>query len=255
MKRCLVFALAAVVVIGAHGQGMKSDADVRYGVKTVFSVFADFSNDSSHMFLGQEQNRKIVGIGVSYARRLKATNFVEWTYEAEMRPVNFVRDPFVTGVATLTIQGTPTGIVTLPFSGTFSGPTMADCASGTTVTTGMSSGVGYAQTITQQCSSRWTYAGGINPLGQRVSFATRHRVQPYVVANGGFLVSPRDLPVNDSARFNFTFEGGAGVEWFRDRRHSIALDYRVQHLSNAYRGHYNPGIDSGIFRVTYRVGR
>jgi len=241
--------------MGAHGQGVKSDADLRYGSRTVISVFADYSNDSSHMFLGQEQNRKIGGLGVSYARRLKATRMAAWTYEAEVRPLNFVRDPIVSGVATLTLQGTPTGIVTLPFSGNFSGPTMANCASGTTVSTGASNGVTYTQTITQQCSSRWTYAGGINPLGQRVNFATRHSVQPYVVANAGFLVSPRDLPVNDSARFNFTFEGGGGVEWFQDGRHSIGLDYRVQHLSNAYRGHYNPGIDSGMFRVTYRVGR
>lgn len=44
------------------------------------------------------------------------------------------------------------------------------------------------------------------------------------------------------------------MELYRDRRHSVALEYRIHHLSNAYIGNSNPGIDSGIFKLTYSLG-
>jgi hypothetical protein len=68
-------------------------------------------------------------------------------------------------------------------------------------------------------------------------------------------VATRDVPVDDATRFNFTFEFGAGIEFFRDRHQSWSIDYRIHHLSNAYIGTYNPGVDNQIFRVTYSLGR
>ncbi|WP_213804557.1 acyloxyacyl hydrolase [Granulicella sp. dw_53] len=84
---------------------------------------------------------------------------------------------------------------------------------------------------------------------------SRHRFQPFFIANGGFLASPRDLPVNNSSRFNFTFEFGGGLEPFRDHRHAWSIDYRIHHLSNAYLGRTNPGINSQLITLTHSFGR
>jgi hypothetical protein len=248
--------LAACAALLVPTCAWAQNPDLQYGRKNTFSVFTDYSNDSSHIFLGQEENRKIAALGVGYSRRLAHKRLFDFTYEAEIRPLTFVRDPFVTGTTSVVVQNFPIGVTGSPITGSFSGPTKANCASGTSVFNGITEdGILYTETTTQQCSERWTYAGGMSPLGLRFGFAKRRRVQPYVVANGGFLVAPHDIPVNDSARFNFTFEGGAGIEVFRDRRHSFAIDYRVRHMSNGYRGFYNPGVDSGVFRVSYRFGR
>jgi hypothetical protein len=252
MKRLYFVVCAVFLVATSQAQGVKAGSYAEYGAKTTFSVFADYSNDSSHIFIGQEQNRRIVGLGGGYSLRLAHLRYFDFAYEAEVRPLYFVRDPVVSGTSMVVFTGIPS---TTPFTGPFSGPVMANCTSGTTVSTVTSSTGSYTQTITQQCSSRWTYLGGISPMGLRFGFAKRHRFQPFFVANAGFLMAPHDEPVNNSARFNFTFEGGGGFEWFRDHRHSFAFDYRVHHLSNAYRGMFNPGIDSSIFRVSYRFGR
>jgi hypothetical protein len=253
MKQLYLVVCAAIFLgVAAQAQSVKASSYAEYGAKNTFDFFADYSNDSSHIFIGQEQNRRIAGLGAGYSLRLAHKRFFDFSYEAELRPLYFVRDPVVSGTSTVVLTGFPS---TIPFEGPFSGPVMANCTSGTTVTTVTSPMGSTTQTITQQCGSRWTYAGGISPLGLRFGFAKRHRLQPFFVANGGFLVTPHDEPVNNSARFNFTFEGGVGVEWFRDHRHSFTFDYRVHHLSNGYRGMFNPGIDSSIFRVGYRFGR
>jgi opacity protein-like surface antigen len=77
-----------------------------------------------------------------------------------------------------------------------------------------------------------------------------------VTGLGGFAVSPRDIPVFNSSTFNFTFEGGAGVEIYQSHTRSCQLEYRYHHLANAGGGSTaNPGIDSGVVKVTYSFGR
>jgi len=224
----------------------------RYSARSTLSVFALYSNDSSHIILGVSENRKLAGIGAGYSLRMAGNSFAEWDWEPEVRPLQLIQEPWARGSVDV-VQAVgiyPAG------TGPFDGQAMKNCTSATTVaTTQVAPGDFYTESITQQCYSRWTYAGGISPLGQRVSFAKRHRWQPFLLANAGFVVSPRDVPHTDSSRFNFTFEGGAGLEWFQDHRHSWALDYRLHHLSNAYTGEFNPGIDSQIFRISYRLAR
>ncbi|HEY5330303.1 MAG TPA: acyloxyacyl hydrolase [Acidobacteriaceae bacterium] len=255
--RLLFFAACAALLwqTCVRAQGVKPDTE--YGERNTFSVFADYSNDSSHMIIGQEENRKIGAIGIGYSLRLAHKRYFDFSYEPELRPFTVLRDPVVSGTSTVEVQGSPTVIVGLPASGPFSGPTLNDdCVSGTSTFQGITAnGVIYTQTVMQQCGTRWSYLGGISPLGLRFGFAKRQRVQPFLVANGGFLAAAHDEPVNRSARFNFTFEVGGGVEFFRDHRHSFALDFRMRHMSNGYRGFYNPGIDNGVFRASYRFGR
>jgi putative component of toxin-antitoxin plasmid stabilization module len=45
------------------------------------------------------------------------------------------------------------------------------------------------------------------------------------------------------------------MELYRNHRHSVAIEYRIHHLSNAYIGDNNPGVDSGIFKLTYSSSR
>lgn len=253
MRRWLLVLLVACVAAQAQ----------EYSHARAWNVWASYSNDSSHIYIGQEANRKIASLGAGYGWRLAHEKNFDFMWEVEVRPVNFIRDPYVKGVSVVETSGLSTVTSGLPYDGPFEGPTRSNCASGTTVTTGTfvtgtppPGGTGaYRQTVTQTCSKRWTYAGGFSPLGLRFNFAKRHRLQPFAVGNAGILVTPHDEPVNFSNRINFTFEFGAGFEWFDDPRHSWTVDYRVHHFSNANSGFYNPGIDSQMVRLGYRFGK
>lgn len=206
------------------------------------SAFAEYSNTSSHVILGVTQNRRLTALGLAYSRRLLHTPYADWYYATELLPFVLVQDP----VTTLTVNSS---------IGTFSesSPSVSACRPAIIVVPPNPGFSGYS--VTRTCSTRWTYAGGLSPLGQRVNLVPHRRIQPFIVGNAGFLVSPRDIPIGDSSRFNFTFEFGAGVEFFRDRRHSWSAEYRIHHLSNGYTGNNNPGIDNQIVKVTYSFGR
>ena len=85
----------------------------------------------------------------------------------------------------------------------------------------MTSNQVYAGTATYIGGMRSTYASGLSPLGYRLSALPRKRIQPFVTGLGGFVAAPRDLPVFNSAAFNFTFELGGGVEVFRHHTRSL----------------------------------
>jgi opacity protein-like surface antigen len=112
----------------------------------------------------------------------------------------------------------------------------------------------YAGTATYIGGTRSTYVSGFSPLGYKLSMLPHRRVQPFVTGLGGFAVSPRDIPVFNSSTFNFTFELGAGVEIYRTHTRSCQLEYRYHHLSNTG-GSANPGVDSGVVKVSYSFGR
>lgn len=232
------------------------EAPRRYDPVTSYSLFAEYSNDSSHILIGQTGHRKLLGFGGSYNRRLSANGWYSWRYEAEVLPVVFVQNPREYVDETFNITGQPSYTA---HSSDFVGK---DCAASSgsgpliavPITGDPSMQIGtYSYTIT--CQHPWTYAGGISPLGQKVNFFPRKTLQPYLAANAGFLASTRDIPVDQSELFNFTFEFGGGLEWYAGPRRAWAIDYRYHHLSNGYRGIQNPGIDNGIVRLTYTFGR
>src|SRR5580704_13223550 len=130
MKQLLFAACAALLLqTCAHAQGVKPETE--YGRRNTFSVFADYSNDSSHIIIGQEENRKIGGVGVGYSLRLAHKELFDFSYEAELRPLTMLRDPVVEGNSTVLIFGSPIVIVGLPAGGPFSGPIRNDnCISG-----------------------------------------------------------------------------------------------------------------------------
>jgi opacity protein-like surface antigen len=69
------------------------------------------------------------------------------------------------------------------------------------------------------------------------------------------MYSTRPIPVGGAGSFNYTFDVGAGVEFYRTRRQSIRAEYRYHHISNHNTAYENPGIDNGVLQLTYTWGR
>lgn len=232
--------LVFLTVLPATAQELKA-----YSRRNAFSIFTEYSNTSSHIILGVSQNRRLVGVGLTYTRRVVHTSYADLNYAVELHPVTLFQQPYATD--TLIRFGT------IPVVGANSstGTTISPCRAGTILEPGFPlPGVTYTRT----CETRWSYTGGLSPLGVRINIAPRKRLQPFVVGNAGFLVSTHDIPYANSARFNFTFEFGVGLELFHNHSRSIAAEYRIHHLSNAYRAYNNPGIDNQIVKLTYTFG-
>jgi len=247
--------LLALMFVGSCAAAAQ-ESSRPYDPVNSFSLFAEYSNDSSHILIGQTEHRKLLGFGGSYNRRLSGRWWYSWRYEAEVLPVVLVQNPRAYIDETFNITGQPSytthnsdfeGKECAPSTG--SGPLLTvPVGGGPAVPIGT-----YSYTLT--CQHPWTYAGGVSPLGQKMNFFPRRRVQAYLAANGGLLASTRNIPVDQAELFNFTFEFGGGVEWYAGARRSWAVDYRYHHLSNGYRGIQNPGIDNGVVRLTYTLGR
>ncbi|WP_035348966.1 acyloxyacyl hydrolase [Edaphobacter aggregans] len=236
--------LLALFLLGISAELSHAQESHPYSFRQSFSAFSEYSNTSSHIFLGVAQNRRLVALGMTYSRRLLHSRYADWNYAPELLPLVFIQDP----VDNYTI-------VSSSSTGTFSAPTAAACRPSRIVFPSDPANHFSGVVIDRTCGARWTYAGGLSPLGQRINLAPRHRLQPFVAFNAGFLVSPGDVPVNDSSRFNFTFEFGAGIELFHDRHHSWSAEYKLHHLSNAWTGKQNPGVDNQVIRLSYTLGR
>ena len=213
---------------------------------TTFSLGAEYSNTSSHIILGASNNRRLTGLDLTLSTRLKQNRILTWSYDLELRPVEFLQDPVSTTTITLQPPNAPT-LGPFPLQ---NGPIQGACQSFVLPNPpGLASDIPLTETRT--CATRWTYAGGLSPLGQRFNFRPAHRLQPYALLNAGFLVSPRDIPSNNSSRFNFTFAFGAGFQIAGTPTHAWSLDYRLHHLSNRALGNTNPGVDSQLLRLSY----
>jgi Lipid A 3-O-deacylase (PagL) len=98
------------------------------------------------------------------------------------------------------------------------------------------------------------YGGGVNPLGLKLNFRRARRFQPYIASTAGFVASVRPVPVDipGGTQFNFTFNFQAGIELFSSpRARSWRLGYQYQHISNAYRKDFNPGVDFHLIYIAY----
>ena len=161
---------------------------------TTLSLGAEYSNTSSHIILGASNNRRLTGLDLTLSTRLKQNRILTWTYDLELRPVEFLQDPVSTTTITLQPPNAPT-LGPFPLQ---NGPIQGACQSFVLPNPpGLASDIPLTETRT--CATRWTYAGGLSPLGQRFNFRPAHRLQPYALLNAGFLVSPRDIPSNNSS--------------------------------------------------------
>jgi len=218
-----------------------------YSRLNTFGVFGAYSNDSSHILLGVVADRKLLNIGASYNRRLWQGRIVNWQYSGELIPVALESDPLVHEVevftspfyATFTHSYAPYGACH-PDSGSFS-----QTINGITTT----------YTYTDTCSRQWTIGEAMSPVGFQWNFLPRNKLQPVFAAHGGYMYSSQPIPTSGAGSFNFTFDFGVGVELYRTRTRSIRAEYRYHHISNHDTASQNPGIDNGLFQLTYAFGR
>lgn len=251
-SRDAAFRLAATiafffVVLMAHAQPGRRTSF--YGRVNSFGVMAAYSGDSSHMLLGDAEQRRLLEFGVSYNRRLWLRRASSWQYSAEFLPVALESDPlslFVDAqtsptVTTIIVRGDPPitcSTVTQNYS--FPG----------------SNGETESGTATLSCRGRrWTMGEAISPLGMQWNFRPRHKLQPFLTCHGGYMYSSKEIPVDSAGSFNFTFDFGAGLEFYRSPTRSVRVEFRYHHISNGNTARMNPGIDNGLFQVTYLFGR
>jgi len=205
---------------------------------------AEYSNDSSHIIMGDAVNVKLGAIGLQYQRRLIANRHLVWSYGMEFRPVIIESNP--TAIGTVEVTGPDQGsLLTLA-------PTMtARCVPGvTSVTVGA-----FTDTTSISCSREITYAQGFSPFGMKLNLRTRSRLQPTFSSYEGYILSTRPVPSANAGSFNFDFEFGAGLEYYRSRRNSVRIEYQVEHFSNKNTAATNPGVDNGLIKLTYSFGR
>ncbi|HUD15563.1 MAG TPA: acyloxyacyl hydrolase [Terracidiphilus sp.] len=250
-----VLLFVALFLIASTALAQSSDANPFFARKNTFSVFGAYSNDSSHILLGYAENRKLLDFGAGYSRRLFVNHVVDWQYSGEILPVALESDVLGQQVdhQTQPTVGTsppePVGqviscaVATTPYSFTIPNPN----GSGTTT---------YSGTLVQTCSGReWNIGEAISPIGLQWNFLPRLKMQPFFIGHGGYMYTTKAIPILFAGSFNFTFDVGAGIELYRSKTRSIRAEYRYHHISNHGTAEENPGIDNGLFQVTYSFGR
>jgi hypothetical protein len=249
----LIRKAALCLLMGVTASAVTRAQDVSvYSNRTVLSGFVEYSNDSSHMLIGYADGRKITAVGASFERRSFLRDKFSGSWMAEVRPYMTLTDPTMKGFA-LQFPQQPAYSGTVNFASPI--PVVSPVSTTPLKVILVAQDQVYEGTATYIAGTRSTYVTGFSPLGYKIRMLPHRRFQPFVTALGGFAVSPRDIPVFNSASFNFTFEFGAGLEIFKTHTRSCQLEYRYHHLSNGSSGTENPGIDSGVIKVSYSFGR
>lgn len=221
--------------------------DGLYSRRNTFGGFVEYSNDSSHIILGEAENRKIGAFGFQYQRRLVDRRLWNMSYTAEIRPAMMESDPV--SLETITTN--------IPVAGTYPQRPVPvircfDAAYDLIETVGTTA---YTTHYVDTCGRRMVFEQGFSPAGMRFNLMPRHRLQPTFSSYGGYMFATQVVPIPNAGSFNYTFEFGAGLEFFRSRDRSVRLEYQVQHYSNKKTGDLNPGVDSGFLKLTYAFGR
>src|SRR5439155_7071107 len=115
--------------------------------------------------------------------------------------------------------------------------------------TAVPSGSGFVVTQTRKSVYGW----GVSPIGLKFNFRRNRRVQPFGQATGGFLYFNEQVPLAGAARFNFTFDFSGGVQIVNNNRRSFTIAYKYQHISNANRATFNPGVDVQMIFAGFSV--
>lgn len=244
--------LAAILVISffpSAAQAQSGHPKRDYSRVNSFGLIAAYSNDSSHILLGDAEQRKLLEFGGSYNRRLWLGRQVSWQYSAEFLPVVLESDPLSLFVDA---QTSPTVTTTL-----VSGNPPVSCSAFIEhYSFPGSNGETYSGTAMLSCHGRrWTVGEAMSPVGIQWNFRPAHKLQPFLDGHGGYMYSAKHIPVDSAGSFNFTFDVGAGLELYRTRTRSVRLEYRYHHISNDNTATSNPGIDNGLIQVTYSFGR
>jgi len=99
---------------------------------------------------------------------------------------------------------------------------------------------------------QWIYAFAANPVVLKYNWTGGKRVVPYFAAEGGLLVSKKDIPLPNTSSFNFMPGGAFGFYFLRSNRQAVDVSIHITHISNASIADQNPGINATMqFRIGY----
>ncbi len=213
---CLLLLLIVVTVAYSSPARAQSTTPAppqpQYPPGNEFAIWGGYSVGNAQM-IGIETNRQLGVIALRYARTLYDKPHSSLQYTLDVVPVETVRQ--------YTYQ------VCTPAPGQ-----IGYCTNG-------------RETV---------YGGGVNPIGLKLNFLRVHRFQPFIASTAGFVASVRpvqvDIPVG--TQFNYTFDFQVGMDLFNSSRNRAwRVGYKYQHISNAYRHDYNPGVDFQVIFLSY----
>jgi opacity protein-like surface antigen len=241
-KLALVLVFAISCTISARCQ----DDIHGYGGVSSFGISTTYSPDSSHILIGDSGQRRIWTAGGEYTHRLRVTPLLRLDYEGSILPIFEETDPTVTGTLFTTTSGQAivTSQTPVRVLHTDSHPVGA-----------VLTGSGATVPLYALFGKQNTYAAAVTPLGVRLSAMPRWIVQPSLALDLGFVISARDIPLDNSSQFNYMFAIGPGLQFFNTPHTSLRAEYLYRHISNAGQGAQNPGIDQGVIRLTVSVRR
>lgn len=250
--------LAGLAALPLHAQSETPGRD--FSLCSGWSLFGEYSPDSTHLFLGISQDREFYSLGLTYHHRLLLNRVWQISWTPEIRPFMVETDPVRTA-ENYNVCIFPNGNVNGPctpvsgYAKFIPHEPVLNATPATWSSTGSIAGQPYYENYTYYYSRRYTWVPGLSPIGFQGDFFPHSPVQPLVELSGGFAAAARDIPLFDTSAFNFTFSFGAGVRMFRSLTHATELEFRIQHFSNGYLGTANdPGIDSRVVRMSYVWG-
>jgi len=98
----------------------------------------------------------------------------------------------------------------------------------------------------------WVYAFAANPVVLKYNWTGGNKVVPYLAAEGGLLLSSKEVPLPDTSKINFMPGGAFGFYFMRRNRQAVDVSLHITHISNASLADHNPGINATmLFRVGY----
>jgi hypothetical protein len=248
MIRRLFFLLPLILltVATAHAQNRPEARDFRTDALRTganeYQVWSGYSPNSLQ-WIGKTEARHLFMVGFGWRRVILASNSVAFKFTADLVPIALVSQPTIVGGGA-TLSGTPPN------------PTLVACTLPNLTQEVVINLAGVDLGACQHAGRRTTRGIGLEPVGFDFNFRRGHRFQPVLGINGGFLKFTRDVPVQGSNSFNFTFSLRGGVQIFTSESRSITIGYRYHHISNANTGNpFNPGIDSNFIYAGYSFHR
>jgi hypothetical protein len=244
-KAAFVSIIAGAVCLSVFATPVRGQEFGGFGGVHSFGFSSSYSPTSTHIFIGDAKHRRIWTLGAEYTHLLRLGPLFRLDYEGSMMPLFEETDPTVTGTIftfagqSFTTVQTPVRVIDI----TNQPVGNALAPNGSLVPL-------YALFARQD-----TYGASIAPLGARITALPRRRIQPSFALDLGFVVSARDIPVDQADQFNYLFSLGPGIQFFTDAHTSWRFEYIYRHISNAGQGLQNPGIDQGVVRVTVSLHR
>lgn len=101
--------------------------------------------------------------------------------------------------------------------------------------------------------SRITFGTAILPVGERMIFNPRNRLQVSFYSNGGFSYFTRRILSEGATRFNIALQFGFDFQFAVNDHSSIIVGYADNHLSNSDIHIKNPGLDGNLIFAQYLV--